>query len=131
MADNLTDTIETAGLDWINGVGTPTRPTAPLMCRLMTANGTDSTAGTEVVGDTYTPQDANVGAATTGAASNTADIAFSSLDSASNIDVVGVELWDSAATPVRVWHGALTATKTVNAGDPFTIPTGDLDLTLG
>lgn len=128
---SLTDTAETRALDWINSVGTPVRPTAPLMCRLMTANGSDSAAGTEVAGDTYTPQNANIGAAASGAAANTAAITFTSLDSATSRTIVGLELWDSEpTTPVRIWWGALAASKVVNAGDPFEIPIGDLDLAM-
>ena len=128
---SLTDTAETRVLDWVNGEGAaPTRPTAPLMCRLMTANGSDSAAGTEVTGNAYTPQDANLGAASGNAVTNGSDITFSSLDSGASKVIVGIELWDSAGTPVRIWWGALAASKTVNAGDPFVIPAGDLDLTL-
>lgn len=126
---SLTDAAETLALNWVNGEGAaPTRPTAPLMCRLMTANGSDSAAGTEVTGDTYTPQDANLG--TGNPATNATAITFSSIDSAASRTIVGIELWDSAGTPVRIWWGALTASKVVNAGDPFEIPIGDLSLSL-
>lgn len=131
MADNLTDTAENLLLDWINAVGTPQRPTAPLKCRLMTTNGTDSAPGTEVTdagGSAYTPQDVTVGAASGGATSNSSTLAFANMPACT---VVGVEIWDSAGTPVRLWHGALAASKTVNLGDTFEIPAGDLDLTMG
>jgi hypothetical protein len=29
----------------------------------------------------------------------------------------GVEIWDSAGTPIRWWYGDLTAPKTTNSGD--------------
>ena len=128
MADNLTNTAENLALDWLYGEGSaPTRPTGPLMCRLMTANGSDSAAGTEVTGGSYTPQDANLGAASSGAQTNGSEIRFTGMPACT---VVGVELWDSAGTPVRIWYGALTANKTVNAGDAFVLPAGDLDLAL-
>ncbi len=133
MADNLTDAVETAALDWINGIGTPVRPVAPLRVRLMTANGTDATAGTEVAtGGGYTAgagKDATLGAATAGAASNTGAVSFTNMPRAETI--VGLEVWDSAATAVRVWYGALAVSKAVAAGDTFTIAIGDLDVTLG
>ena len=44
--------------------------------------------------------------------------------------VVGVEIWDSAGTPVRLWYGALAASRTVAAGDDLRILAGELDLTL-
>jgi hypothetical protein len=133
MADNLTDALENAALDWINAVGTPARPTAPLRARLMTANGTDATAGTEVAtGGGYTAGagvNVTFTAAAGGASSNNAAVEFKNMPRAETI--VGLEVWDSAVTPVRVWYGALMASKTVNAGDTFTIPLGDLDTTLG
>ena len=124
---NLTDTSENLMLDWVNGVGTPTRPTTPLKVALVTANGTDSAAGTEVTGGSYARQNVTFTAAAAGATSNNAAISYTNMPA---VTVVGVEVWDSAATPVRLWHGALTANKTLNAGDTFTIATGDLDLTL-
>lgn len=127
MADNLTNTAESLVLDWINGVGTPTRPTTPLKVRLMTANGSDSAAGTEVTGGTYTPQSVTFTSASSGAASNNADLTFTLMPAAT---VVGVEIWDSAGTPVRLWYGPLAANKTTNLGDTFTILSGDLDLTV-
>lgn len=127
MADNLTDTAENLVLDWINVVGTPTRPTSPLKVALVTANGTDSAAGTEVTGGSYARQSATFSAASAGATSNTGAITFTNMPAAT---VVGVEVWDSAGTPVRLWYGALSANKTTGAGDTFTIAIGDLDLTI-
>lgn len=130
MADNLTDTAETRIMDWLNpSQAAPARPVGPLKLRLMSANGSDTTAGTEITGDTYTPQDVTLAAGNP--TSNTALISYASLDSATQKTVVGVEVWDSAGTPVRWWHGPLAANKIVNAGDPFEIPIGDLDLSMG
>jgi large exoprotein involved in heme utilization and adhesion len=131
VADNLTDTAENLILDWINVVGTPTRPTSPLKCRLMTANGSDSSGGTEVTnsgGSTYASQNVTLATASGGATSNSGALTFANMPA---VTVVGVEIWDSAGSPVRLWYGALTASKTVNLGDTFEIPTGDLDLTIG
>lgn len=124
---SLTDTAENLALDWINGVGTPTPPTGPLMLALTTTAPSDSAAGTEVTGGSYARQDANLGAASGGAATNATEIRFAGMPATT---VTHVELWDSAATPVRIWWGALAASKTTNAGDDFVIPAGDLDITL-
>jgi hypothetical protein len=127
MADNLTDTAENLMLDWILGTGTPTRPSGTFKCRLMTANGTDTVAGTEVVGGTYTSQTVTFNAAASGATANVGALTFTLMPA---VTVTAVEIWDGAGTPVRLWYGTLTAPKTTNAGDTFTIPAGDLDLTL-
>lgn len=135
MADNLTDVAEVRTLSWLTGNAT-TAPTLPLMVRLMTANGSDSAAGTEVVnagGSAYAPQSAAFPAPTTTAGttstSNSADIVFTNMPAESG-GVVGVEVWDSAATPVRWWWGAANASKTTNLGDTLKISAGTLVLTM-
>jgi hypothetical protein len=132
MADNLTDTAENRALDWLFvPAQTPTRPTGPMMVRLISgAGGSDSAAGTEVAnagGSTYAAQSVVFGAAASGAISNTGAVTFTNMPA---ITVTGLELWDSFGTPVRLAYGALTASKTTNLGDTFTIAIGDLDFTL-
>lgn len=129
MADNLTNDAEGLMLDWLHGVGNPARPTTPLKCRLMTMDGTDSAAGTEAAGGTYTPQSVTLStAAGTGITTNSGDLSYSGMPACT---VTGVEIWDSAGSPVRLWYGTLTTPRTVNAGDTLVIPAGDLDLSLG
>ncbi|MFJ8594859.1 hypothetical protein [Streptomyces sp. NPDC093598] len=127
MADNLSNTAENLALDWVLGVGTPTRPTTPLKVALVTANGTDTAAGTEVTGGSYARQNLAVAAAVGGATSNSADLVFTGMPAAT---VVGVEIWDSAGTPVRLWYGPLTASRTVSAGDELVLTAGSLTLAL-
>lgn len=126
MAGNLTDTAEALILDWINATGTPTRPSA-LKVRLMTADGDDDTAGTEVTGGSYTSKTVTFSAASGGSTSNSATLSFTGMPACT---VTGLEIWDTEGTPRRLWYGTLTASKTVNAGDTFEIAAGDLDLTL-
>ena len=122
----MTNTAENRALDFINGL-TATAPTTPLKVALVTANGSDTAAGTEVTGGSYAHQDLSVGAASGGATSNSADLVFTGMPAAT---VVGVEIWDSAGTPVRLWYGALAASRTVSAGDELRVPAGDLDLSI-
>jgi hypothetical protein len=111
----------------VNGVGTPTRPTTPLKVALVTANGSDTAAGTEVTGGSYARQSLSVAAASAGATSNSADLVFAGMPAAT---VVGVEVWDSAGAPVRLWYGALAVSRTVAAGDELRITAGSLTLSL-
>lgn len=127
MPDALTNTAENAALDWINGVGTPTRPTTPLKVALVTAAGTDTAAGTEVTGGSYARQNLTLAAAVAGATSNSADLTWAAMPACT---VVGVEVWDSAGSPVRLWYGPLTASRTVAAGDDFKLTAGTLSMTL-
>jgi|SRR5688500_5195182 len=127
MPNNLTNTAEDLALTWLCGTGTATRPTAPIMVALVTVIGSDSAAGTEVVGGSYSRKNANLGTASGGAQTNTAEIRFTNMPA---VTVVGVDLYDSAGGPVRLWWGPLAANKVVNAGDDFVIAAGDLDLSL-
>lgn len=130
MADNLTDAAEARILNWLTG-NTTTAPTGPLMARLMTANGSDSTPGTEVTnagGSTYAAQSVAFPSATgTTQTANSADIVFTNMPA---VTVVGVEIWDSAGTPFRWWWGPATASKTTSLGDTLRILAGALVLTM-
>jgi hypothetical protein len=108
--------------------------TTPLKCRIMTANGSATANGTElssggsyVAGTGMSPATFGSASTTTGAASTSVALTQTNMPTAATL--AGVELWDSAATPKRKWWGALTATKSTNAGDTFTIPSGSLTAT--
>lgn len=131
MAGNLTDTAETLVLDALNGT-TAWAPTTPLKLKLMTVNGTDSTAGTEVSGGSYTPQTITFAATTsgTGTTSNSNVITFASMPAVGGSGVVGFEIWDSNATPKRLWWIPATVAKTTNAGDTYSVAIGAITLSI-
>lgn len=122
----LPDTIENQLLDALFGVASYT-VTTPIKVALVTANGTDSAAGTEVTGGSYARQSVTFASASAGATSNTNTLTWSGMPAAT---VVGIEIYDSAGTPKRLAYGSLSVTKTVGAGDTFQIAIGDLDVTL-
>lgn len=123
----LATSIATKIVDHVNSVSAFTAPTAPLKARLMTANGSAGAAGTEVAGGSYTPQTVTFGAASAGAASNSANVTFTGMPAAT---VVGVEIWDSSGSPQRLWWGPLSASKTLNSGDTFQFDTAALAVSL-
>lgn len=125
MPDNLTDVAENGLLT--HALGGAFTVTAPIMARLMTANGSDTTAGTQVAGGSYAPQQVTFGAAAGGQASNSAVVTFANMPAG---DVVGVELWDSSATPQRLFWGPLSTTRTLTAGDGFEFAVGALVVSL-
>jgi hypothetical protein len=102
--------------------------TGPMHCRLMTANGTATSNGTELA--TSGGYTAGTGAPTfTTAAASAGSEASNSAVTVTNMPATtinGVEVWDSAGTPARKWWGALTAAKTTNSGDTFSIASGSL-----
>lgn len=112
----------------VGGAFTP--PTAPITCRLMTAVGTNTANGTELAtGGGYTagtgaPQ-VTFSAASAGSKASNVAVTVTNMPATT---INGVELWDSSATPQRTWWGPLTASKTTNAGDTFTIASGSLTL---
>lgn len=125
----LTDAMENAALDWLTGNGTPVRPTSPLVIRLMTANGDDATAGTELAtsgGYTAGGKSATLTAAASGLSTNSSEVSWTNMPATT---IVGVELWDSAATPVRIAWASTTST-TLAAGDTLTYAAGAIDFTL-
>ena len=126
MADNLTNTAENRAIDWLMG-NSATASTLPLKVALVTANGSDTTAGTEVAGGSYARKNMTVAAATNGATSNSADLVWTGMPAAT---VVGVEVWDSAGSPVRLWYGPLGVSRTVASGDELKITAGSLSFAL-
>lgn len=118
----LTTTLANKALDHLNLTASYT-PTGPLKLKLMTAGGTATTAGTEVTGGSYTSKTITFSAASGGSAASAADITFSAMPAAT---VVGVEIWDSAGTPARLWYGPLTASRTLAAGDDLKFAAGSV-----
>ena len=126
MADNLPNTIENQLLDALVGTASYT-VTTPIQLALMTANGSDSAAGTEVTGGSYARQTIAFDAASSGSISNNAVINFTGMPAAT---VVGIEIYDSAGTPKRLAYGALTANKTTASGDTLQFAASSITLSL-
>lgn len=126
MADNLPDTIENQLLDALVGTASFTM-TTPCKLALMTANGSDSAAGTEVTGGSYARQTIAFNAAASGSIANSATINFTGMPACT---VVGIEIYDNAGSPKRLAYGALTANKTVASGDTIQFGAGNITLSL-
>ena len=127
MADNLTNVAENLMLDALVGTASYSAVT-PIKLALVTAAGSDSAAGTEVSGGSYSRQNITFGAASGGSISNNAAVSFTSMPACT---VVGIELWDSSGTPRRLAYGDLTANKTLVSGDTLEFANGSITLTLG
>ena len=126
MADNLPDIIENQLLDALVGT-TPYSVTTPIKLALVTANGSDSAAGTEVTGGSYARQTIAFDAASSGSIDNNAAISFTGMPACT---VVGIEIYDSAGSPKRLAYGPLTASRTVTAGDTVQFASGAITLSL-
>ena len=109
-------------------VGTYTAPTGPIQVALMSTQGSATANGTEVTGGSYARQNLGAGTPAAGSASNSGTVTFTNMPA---VTTVAVELWDSAATKVRVSQGALSANKTTAAGDTLSFSGGAITQTLG
>tara|TARA_R110000822_G_scaffold23288_1_gene72199 strand:+ start:425 stop:808 length:384 start_codon:yes stop_codon:yes gene_type:complete len=126
VADNLPDIIENQLLDALVGT-TPYTVTGAIKLRLMTANGNDATAGTEVTGGSYVAQTITFDAAASGSIANNASISFAGMPA---VTVVGIEIYDSAGSAKRLAYGALTSSRTVTVGDTVQFASDAITLSL-
>lgn len=125
---NLSDWSENALLDWLMGGASPTRPTTRYLA-LFTAAPNDAGGGTEVSTGGYARQAMTCGAAASGTCSNDAAVSFTA-SGANYGTVTHVGIFSASTSGNLLWHGALTASKTVNDGDTLNFAIGELDFTL-
>ncbi len=115
----------------INGTLRATSYTAPttVYVGLFTSDPTDAGSGTEVSGNAYARQSATFASPSGGASSTDADIQFP--QATGNWGTVGwFGIFDALTTGNLMYHGALTASKTIETGDVFKIASGSLTVTL-
>lgn len=128
MAGGINQTIADEILTLLaTGAGGPTI-TSPIHMRLMTANGTDSTAGTELAtSGGYTAGGTSIGswaAAASGAISSSAAVSWTNMPACT---LTGMEEWDTSATPQRLfWAPWSSGNISVGAGDTLTVASGSL-----
>lgn len=126
MADAKSDYLERKDLDHNLGTTTFARPTA-VYVSLHTANPTDGATGAEVSGGSYARKVATFSTAATNAgvttASNTAAIIWTNLPS-TTLSHIGI--WDAVTGGNLLYHSPLSASKSVAAGDGYTIPASQL-----
>lgn len=126
----LSDYSEKLLLDWAMTTGSATRPTAWYVA-LYTAAPSDSGGGTEVSGSGYARQSVTFDAASTpgGTTSNTGAVSFTASGGAFGT-VVAIGIFDAVSSGNLLWHGNMTASKTVDDGDTLEFSIGNIDLTL-
>ena len=126
----LSDYSEKLLLDWAMTTGSATRPTAWYVA-LYTVAPSDSGGGTEVSGSGYARQSVTFDAAATpgGTTSNTGAVSFTASGGAFGT-VVAIGIFDAVSSGNLLWHGTMTASKTVDDGDTLEFSIGNIDLTL-
>ena len=126
----LSDYAEKLLLDWMMTSGSATRPTAWYVA-LYTAAPSDSGGGTEVSTGGYARQSVSFDAASSpgGTTSNSGEVSFTATGGDYGT-VTHMGIFDAASSGNLLWHGALTASKTVADGDTLTFAVGNIDLTM-
>jgi hypothetical protein len=117
-------------LDWSMTTGSATRPTAWYVA-LYTAAPDDTGGGTEVSGSGYSRQSVTFGAASSpgGTTSNTGAVTFTaSGGSWGTVSHIGI--FDNSTGGNLLWHGSMTASKSVADGDTLEFSIGNIDLTI-
>jgi hypothetical protein len=107
---------------------TYTAPTTVYVALFLNDPGEDA-SGTEVSGNGYARQSATFAAPSNGAASTDADVQFPQATGTQGT-VTHFAIFDALTTGNMLYHGALTASKTIETGDVFKIATGNLTVTL-
>ena len=130
----LSDYLENHIIDSLFRNTTFVRP-ANIYLALFTAAPSDAGGGTEVTGGSYArvavPTGASSGwdASSGGATANTSVVTFPTA-TANWGTITHVGLFDASTGGNLLFHGALAASKTINAGDIFRFNAGDLDVSL-
>jgi hypothetical protein len=126
----LSDYLEKLLLDWAMTGGAATRPTAWHLA-LYSAAPSDAGGGTELTGNGYAREAIAFAAATSGAGttSNTAEITFEA-DGGAWSEVTHVGIFDASTSGNLLWHGSITAPRTLADGDKLVFAVGDVELTL-
>lgn len=130
MAGSKNDYFELEILKWatgqVNDLGTACTP----YVALYTVAPTDAGGGTEVTGGAYARQNSSGkwAAPSVGAVETNAEIAYPQA-TADWGTVVAFAILDAVTGGNFLYWGDLTASKTVNNGDTFKFPSGEIDIT--
>lgn len=114
----------------INGTLRGTTFTAPstVYLALYSTDPTDADSGTEVSGGAYARQAITFAAPSNGVTSNSADVPFPIATGGYTASHWGVR--DASSGGNLLYHGALTASRTVVTGDQLVARAGEITVTL-
>lgn len=126
MAVGLASAFSNSILDGIGNNTDPSNlPVATPFLKLHT--GDPGSAGTSNAAGNTTRKSVSFGAASGGVMSNDAAISWTTGEVTTSEDYTHWSLWTASSGGTFIGSGTLTA-NAVTAGDEFTIPTGELDL---
>lgn len=126
MAGSASDYLENKLIDHSLGTTTFSKPTT-VYAALYTVAPSDSSAGTEVTGGSYGRQSITFGSASSGSASNDANVDFNGMPTCT---VVAVGILDASTSGNLLYWGTLASSRSVTSGDSVRIATGSLTVSL-
>ena len=122
------DYLEDKILEHTLGISAFTAPSTVYLA-LFTSDPTDAGTGTEVSTGGYTRQTISFAAVSGGSVSSNADITFG--PATADYGTVGwIGVYDSSSAGNLLYHGSLSASKTIETNDSFVVESGDLTITL-
>lgn len=124
MATGLAAAVANA---WLDALGNATNYTAPTAFWIKLHTGEPGSAGTSNAATETTRKQASFGAAASGAISNDADLTWTNV--AASEDYTHWSAWTASSGGSFLCSGTVTA-NAVTSTDTFTIPIGDLDMSL-
>lgn len=124
---SLSNTYETTTLKWLLTTDAVTRPTAWYLAVYTVAPG-EGGGGTECSGTSYARQAVTM-SVTGDTATNTANVEYPVAGSSWGT-LVAVGVFDASSGGTLIAYGNLQASKTIDTGDVFRVPAGDIDVTM-
>jgi hypothetical protein len=128
MFMSMSDYLENALLNAVLR-NTPYTSPVEVYVALFTNDPTDAGTGSEVSGGGYTRQLVTFNAPSNGQVTNATDILFP-VATASWGTVTHIGIYDAPTGGNLLFHGALTANKTISANDQLKIAAGDISISL-
>jgi hypothetical protein len=129
MALGLSATVANDFLEWVFNASAMATAPANIYIQLHTAD--PGASGTTAVAGNATRKDltSSMGTASSGAITNTSAITWTTGEVDTSEDYTHWALFDASSAGNFLLSGTMTA-NAVTVGDEFTIPVGDLDITL-
>lgn len=122
------DFLELKILEHTLGISSYTAPTTTYLA-LFTSDPTDAGTGTEVSGGSYARQSISWNTPASGATTNSADVTFPQA-TANYGTVTHIGIYDASSAGNLLYHGSLSASKSVEENDTFIVEAGDLSVSL-
>lgn len=122
------DYLELKILEHTLGITAYTQPTTVYLA-LFTTDPTDAGTGTEVSGGSYARQSISWNTPASGAVTNSADVTFPQATADYGV-VSHIGIFDASSAGNLLYHGALSASKSVTTNDTFIVEAGDLSISL-